>query len=148
MAQSHRRRALARFGNDIVLDVGKHLRDLLPHAANNFSPRRLQLRQPRFDHVRLLAALEIFAALADPFLPFQNQVGELIGQFLRDEFQQAQAENEIDLDIFVIFGLGQRALQQVGQQLAERRIVQALVLRSSMPEKYVALVLWRIKSNK
>src|SRR5271165_2414067 len=93
-----------RFANDAVFNVGKHLRDLLSNAPDNFSPRRLQLRQPRFNHVGLLAALEIFAALADPFLPFQNQIGELIGQFLSDEFQQAQPENEINLDVLVIFG--------------------------------------------
>ena len=71
-----------RFGNDIIFDVREHLRNLLAYTANDSPPRGLQFRQARLDHVRLLAAFEVFASLADPFLAFQDQVGELIGQFL------------------------------------------------------------------
>src|SRR5580704_729906 len=76
--------------------------------------------------MRLLAALEVLTSLPDPFLPFQDEIGELIGQFLGEKFQQTESKNEIDLNILIILGLSQRALQEVRQQLAERRIVQAL----------------------
>src|SRR5207247_3544281 len=36
-------------------------------------PRGLQLRQPCFDDMRLLAALEMFAPLAYPFLAFRSE---------------------------------------------------------------------------
>ena len=76
--------------------------------------------------MRLLAALEIFAPLANPFLPFQDEVRKLIGQFLRQEFQQRQPEGKIDLDVFMIFRLGEAALQNLGQQFAKRSVIQAL----------------------
>jgi len=50
----------------------------------------------------LLAALDVYAAYALGF--------ELIAQFPHQEFQQCQPEEQVHLDIFVIFGLGQRAL--------------------------------------
>jgi len=39
--------------------------------------------------VGLLAALEMLAALANPFLSFQDNVGELVADFRSQEFQQA-----------------------------------------------------------
>jgi hypothetical protein len=65
----------------------------------------LQFRQARFDDVRLLAALEMLAALANPFLALEDQVGKLIAHFEGQEFQQAQPEEQVKLYIFVIFGL-------------------------------------------
>ena len=97
----------AGFGDDVVFHVHDDLRDLLPNAANNDAARGLQLRQARFDDVRLLAAFEMLAALANPFLAFEDQVGKLIAHFEGEEFEQAQAEEQVDFNIFVILGLRQ-----------------------------------------
>jgi len=73
--------------------------------------------------MRLLAALKILAPLPNPFLPFQDQVGELIGELLGEEFQKGETENKVNLDIFVILRLCEGALQEIRQQLAECGIV-------------------------
>ncbi len=44
----------------------------------------------------------------------------LRSNFRGEEFQQAQAKKEVDLDVLVIFGLRQRALEKLGQQFAKR----------------------------
>src|SRR5712692_9100553 len=115
----------AGFGNDVVFHIGNNLRHLLSNAADDFPSARLQLGQPCFDDVRLLAALEMLAPLANPFLAFEDQVGKLIAHFEGQEFQQAQPEEQIDLNIFVIFGKRQRTLQQLGEQLAEGSAVRS-----------------------
>ncbi len=73
--------------------------------------------------MRLLAALEMLAALANPLLAFKNQVGKLIADFEGEELQQAQPEEQVYLNIFVILSLGQGALQNFGEQFAEPRMV-------------------------
>src|SRR5579859_1540012 len=102
----------ASLGDDIFLDIHKHLGDLLPDPADHPPPGRLQLRQPRLDNVRLLAALEVLAALPNPFLPFQNEISELIGEFLSKKLQKAETEYQIDLDVLVIFRLCEGALKK------------------------------------
>lgn len=67
----------------------------------------------------LLTAFEMLAALTYPFLAFQNEVGELIANFKGEKLQKAQAEKKIDLDVFVIFGLGKRALENLREQFAK-----------------------------
>src|SRR5262249_8758763 len=109
----------ARLEDDVLLDVNEHLCHLLAHAAHHPAPRRLQLGKPRFDDVRLLAALEMLAALPDPLLPFLNQVGELVADLEVQELQDSQPEEQVDLDVFLVFGVGQGALQHFGEQLAK-----------------------------
>src|SRR5712692_1326598 len=113
----------AGFGNDVVFHIGNNLRHLLSNAADDFPSARLQLGQPCFDDVRLLAALEMLAPLADPLFAFEDQVGKLIANFEGQKFQQAQPEEQVDLNIFVILGLCQRTLQNLGEHFAEARIV-------------------------
>ena len=100
-------------GDGVILHIGDDLRHLLPDAANDRATRRLQLGQARFDDVSLLAAFEMLAALANPFLAFQNEVAELIADFEGEKLQQAQAEEQIDLDVFVIFGQRKRAVENL-----------------------------------
>src|SRR5260370_97339 len=90
----------ARFCDDVVFHVDHDLRHLLSHAANDAPPGGLHLRQTCFDDVRLLAALKMLAALANPFLAFENKVGKLIAHFEGQKFQQAQPEEQVDLYIF------------------------------------------------
>src|SRR5260370_29224963 len=113
----------AGFRNDVVFHVGNNLRHLLSHAADYGPSRGLQFRQTCFDDVRLLAALEMLASLADPFLAFEDKVGKLIAHFEGQKFQQGQPEKQVYLYVFVIFGLSQRTLQQFGEQFAEARTV-------------------------
>src|SRR5262249_25960868 len=115
-----------RFGNDVLLDVYQYLRNLLPDAAHHPPPRGLQLREPRLDHVCLLAALEVFSALPDPFLPFQDQVGELVADFEVQELKDGQAKEQVNFNVLLILRLCQRALQDLGQQLAKRQAVRPL----------------------
>jgi len=65
--------------------------------------------------VRLLAALEMFASLANPLLAFQDQIRKLVADLDDQKFQQRQPEQQVDLDIFLIFGLRQGALQKIGK---------------------------------
>jgi len=65
----------------------------------------------------------MLAALANPFLAFEDEVGKLIAHLEGEKFQQAPGEKEVDLDILVIFGLRQGTLQQLGEQLAEGGVV-------------------------
>src|SRR6266481_8739257 len=95
----------AGFGNDVVLHVDNNLRHLLSHAADDAAPGGLQLRQSCFDDVGLLAALEMLAPLANPFLAFEDQVGKLIAHLEGQKLQQAQTEEQVDLYIFVILSL-------------------------------------------
>src|SRR4029077_10307450 len=82
----------ARLRDDVFFHVGENQRNLLAHSPEDAPPRRLQLRQTRFDDVGLLGTVKIFTSLADPFLTFQNQVGELIAEFLGKAFQDRQPE--------------------------------------------------------
>jgi hypothetical protein len=86
----------------------------------------LKLRELGFDDVGLLAALEMFAALANPFLAFEDEIGELIADFEGEKFQETQAEEQVDLDVLVKIFLGNRALHEVGEQLAESGVVRTL----------------------
>ena len=76
----------AGFCNGVVFHVGNNLRHLLPHAADYGPSRGLQFRQACFDDVGLLAALELLASLAYPFLPFKDEVGKLIAHFEGQKF--------------------------------------------------------------
>jgi len=109
----------AAFCDDVVFHVADNLRHLLSYPANDTLPRGLQLRQSCFDDVRLLTPLEMLAPLADPFLAFEDKVGKLIARFEGQKFQQAHPEEQVDFYIFVILGLRQRTLQELGEQLAE-----------------------------
>src|SRR4029077_9715570 len=93
----------ARFADDVFFGIDDHLRDLLADDVNHAAPRRLQLRELGFDDVSLLAALEMFAALANPFLAFEDEIGELIADFKGEKFQETQGEDPIDLDVLLIF---------------------------------------------
>ena len=107
------------FCDDVVFHVDNNLRHLLAHPPDDPPPRGLQFRQPCFYNMRLLTALEMFAPLAYPFLAFEDQDGKLIAYFEGQKFQQAQPEKQVNLNVFVILGLHQRTLQQLGEQLAE-----------------------------
>ena len=100
------------------------------------SPRRLHFREPRLDHVRLLAALKIFAALPDVLLDVQNHVAKLVHKLRGQKFQQRQPEQQVNFDVFLLLRLAQRTLQQLRQQFAERLVESTgLALRNSMPER-------------
>lgn len=75
------------------------MRDLLSNAANNDAARTATPTSARFNDVRLLAAFEMLAALANPLLAFEDQVGKLIAHFKGEEFEQAQAEEQVDFNI-------------------------------------------------
>jgi hypothetical protein len=64
------------------IDFSKHGVEVLPGLAKCIASAGLELGEARFHHVSLFAALEIFAAAANPFLAFEHQVGELRGDFL------------------------------------------------------------------
>ena len=61
----------------------------------------------------------MFASLADPFLSFEDEVGKLVADLEGQEFQQPKAEQQVDLDVFVILRVRQSTLQDLGEQLAE-----------------------------
>src|SRR6266850_6253125 len=71
----------------------------------------------------LLAAFEVLATLANPHLAFVNEIGKLIAHFIGQKFQEGQTENQVDFDIFVVLGLGQSALEKLGEKLAEAGMV-------------------------
>ena len=91
------------------------MRHLLADGADDAAAGRLQFREARLDDVRLLAALKMFAALANPFLALMDEVRELAAEFRGKEFQNGHTEQQIHLDIFVILGVGQRAMKNVSQ---------------------------------
>ena len=62
------KKSAAGFADDVLFHVRNDLRYLLADAPQDCAPPGLQFREPRFDDVRLLAALVMFATLADPFL--------------------------------------------------------------------------------
>ena len=107
----------------------------MPNSPDDVAPGRLQLRQPRLDDVRLLAAFEQLAMLPDPFLAFENQVCKLIARLENQEFQQGQPEQQVLLDVFVIFCGGQRALQHVAEHFAECTGVRAFSLAQFDPRE-------------
>src|SRR5882762_4644403 len=109
----------ARFCDDVVFHVANDLSHLLSDTAYNTPARGLQLGQACFDDVCLLTAFKMFASLADPFLSFEDEVGKLIADLDGQEFQQPKAEQQVDLDVFVILRLRQSTLQDLGEQLAE-----------------------------
>ncbi len=105
----------ARFGDDVFLDVDPALRHLLADGADDATTGRLQFREARLDDVRLLTAFKMFTALANPFLALMDEVRELAAEFRGEEFQNGHAEQQIHLNIFVILGVGQRAMENVSQ---------------------------------
>src|SRR5579885_2413068 len=109
----------ARLGDDGLLDVNEDLRNLLANCADDRLASRLQLGEPRLNHVRGLASLEVLSALPNPFLAFQDEIGELISGLLGEELDERKPEEQIDFDIFLILGLGERTLQEVAEAFAE-----------------------------
>ncbi len=107
--------------DDVFLDVSEDLRHQLPDQPQHIAPRRLHLRQPRLDDMCRLAALKELAALAHVFFAIQDHVGELVLQLAGDELQDGQPEEQVNLDVLLMLGAGQRALQQLRQELAEGR---------------------------
>src|SRR6266436_8076235 len=107
------------FCDDAVFHVADNLSHLLPHTADNAPAGGLQFGQACFDDVRLLTAFKMFASLANPFLSFEDEVGKLIADLESQKFQQGKAEQQVDLNVFVILGLCQSALHDLGEQLAE-----------------------------
>ena len=69
--------------------------------------------------MRLLTALKLLSTLPDPFFPFEDEVSELVAKLLREKFQDRQAKQNVDFDVFLIFRLCNRRLQQVAKQLPE-----------------------------
>src|SRR5260370_4254257 len=116
----------ASLADDVFLRIRDHLRDLLADNANHAATRSLQFGELCLNDMGLLAALEMLAALANPFLSFENEIGKLIADFEGEKFQQSEAKKQVDLDVLVKFCLGHRALQQIGEQLAESRVIRAL----------------------
>ncbi len=97
----------SRFHDHVLFNVGEDLRHQLADDAQHISPRRLHLRKPRLNDVRLLAALEIFPALPDVLLHVQNHVAKLIHELRGQEFQQRQPEQQVDLNVFLLLRLAQ-----------------------------------------
>ena len=97
-----------------------------PEPSNKRAPRCLQLRQSRLDHVSLLTPLEMLATLSNPLLALQDQVRKLVADLQSQKFQQGQTEQQVDLDIFLVFRFGQRTLQHFRQQSPECRGVHRL----------------------
>src|SRR5258708_9701475 len=104
---------------DVVFHVADNLRHLLPHTADNAPAGGLQFGQACFDDVRLLTAFKMFASLANPFLSFEDEVGKLIADLESQKCQQGKAEQQVDLNVFVMLSLCQSALHDLGEQLAE-----------------------------
>src|SRR6266436_5808846 len=109
----------ARFCDDVVFHVANDLSHLLSDTADHASAGGLQFGQASFDAVRLLTTFKMFASFADPFLSFEDEVGKLIADLEGQKFQQAKAEQQVDLNVFVVLGLCQSTLQDLGEQLAE-----------------------------
>jgi hypothetical protein len=103
------------FCGDVFFDVHNNLGDLLADAADNGASRGLKLGETRLNDVGLLAAFEMLAALTNPLLAFENQIGKLVAEFEGEKLQERQAEEQIDFDIFVVLGLGESALQKFGK---------------------------------
>src|SRR5882762_981842 len=73
----------------------------------------------------LLAAFEVLATLANPYLAFVDEIGKLIPHFIGQKFQEAQSEDQIDFDILLVLGLGQSALEQLGEKFAKARMIRS-----------------------
>ncbi len=71
----------------------------------------------------LLAAFEVLATLANPHLAFVDEIGKLIAHFIGQKFQEGQAEDQVDFNIFLVLGLGQSALQKLGEKFAKAGMV-------------------------
>jgi len=86
-----------------------------------------------------LAALKMFATLANPFLAFENQVGELIADFEGKKFSAALGETPGRFHCFFGICLRDRALHEVGRSL--RKVVWSglLTARSSVLKR---TILW------
>ena len=71
--------------------------------------------------MRLLAALEVHAARVNPLFALDNQAGELAGDLAKQEFQNGEAIEDVDLDVLGVFGAGQRNLKKLEELLAKAR---------------------------
>src|SRR5260221_1335702 len=114
------------FADHVFFSIDDHLRYLLADHAKDAAPRRLQFGELCLNNVGLLATLEALAALPNPFLAFEDQIGKLISNFEGKKLQQSEAKKQVDFDVLVKFCLGHRALHEVGEQLAESSVVRAL----------------------
>src|SRR5467141_2643297 len=73
----------------------------------------------------LLAAFEVLATLANPYLAFVDEIGKLIAHFIGQKFQEGQAEDQLDFDTFLVLGLGQSALEQLGEKFAKAGMIRS-----------------------
>ncbi len=97
----------------VLFDLQNHLKNVLARLAKNISPVRLQFRQPGLQHVRLFAAVKMFAAAANPFLPFQHKIRKLRTDFLGKKFQERNPQQQVNLNILPVFRVLKSRVQQV-----------------------------------
>jgi len=83
----------------VFFNLSYHLKYVLACLAENIPPVRLEFSQPRFHHVRLLGVIKMHAAIADPFLRFQQEICELRGDLLGKEFQHRDTHQQIDFNV-------------------------------------------------
>jgi len=113
----------AGFCDDVVFHVGNNLRHCFPRGGlRPFA--RTAVPTNVLDDVRLLLRSNCSPLLRIHSLP-SGSVGKLIAHFEGKKFQQAQPKNHVYLYVFVILGLRQRTLQQLGEQLAKARTVRS-----------------------
>ena len=101
--------------------------DFAPDAAEGFADLaidvflvRLHFGDFRAHDVRLFAVLEMFAAGADPVLALDEHAGKLSGNFRGEVLEERELVQDIALDGLLEFCAGDRGLQNLGEQLAER----------------------------
>ena len=99
----------------VLLDLHHRLKHVLARLAEHIPAVGLQFGQPRLDHVRLLGMVEMLAAAADPLLGFEHEVRKLRADFLRQELQQGDAKQQVNLDILLVLGVLEPGVQKVGK---------------------------------
>ena len=109
----------ARLGQDGLLKIENKLAELLAGDAIDVAAVGLKFGESSLHHLGALAALEHFAAAANPFVALLDDKSKLRGNFARQKTENGQTQQDVKFDILLEMRAVEPGLQQVTEDFAE-----------------------------
>src|SRR6267142_4182334 len=105
---------------------GMELRNTRMPDHSGFRKLLSELLQSALTQAKYQKNIEIDLVFRLSLLKFLTyEIGKLIAHFIGQKFQERQTEDQVDFDIFLVLGLGQSVLEQLGEKFAKAGMVRS-----------------------